>query len=237
MSISDFFKKIFSSLVVGNCLGLLIVSVLLVVGGLFFVDFYTHHGKVIEVPDVRGLDENVARKKLEAMGLKMEVSDTGYVLRSPPFSVLEQSLKPGDEVKPGRIMLITINSDGPRQIAIPDLADNCSRREAEDKLRVLGFKLGTTEYVMGDPDWVLGVKVHGKNVAAGTKVSTGTPITLVVGAGGLEEEFNGNDSLDYILNAPSEEESEIIEGEASDAPSEEPLEEPTTASPEATAVE
>lgn len=76
--------------------------------------------------------------------------------------MLEQNLKPGEKVKPGRIILITINADGPRQIALPDIADNCSRREAEDKLRVLGFKLGATEYVQGDPDWVYGIKVNGK---------------------------------------------------------------------------
>ncbi len=36
------------------------------------------------------------------------------------------------------------------------------------------------------------------------KVSVNTPITLVVGKGGVDEEYNGNDSLDYILNAPKE---------------------------------
>ena len=44
-----------------------------------------------------------------------------------------------------------------------------------------------------------------------------SPIVLVVGAGGIEDEYNGNDSLDYILNVPTGEE-EIIEGEMTDAP-------------------
>ena len=56
-----------------------------------------------------------------------------------------------------------------------------------------------------------GVKVNGRNVTAGTKVSVTSPITLVVGSGGSTEEYNGNDSLDYIKNAPHEEEDEIIE--------------------------
>ena len=108
-------------------------------------------------------------------------------------------------------IVMIVYANGPRQIAIPDIADNCSQREAKDKLRVLGFKLGATEYVQGDPEWVYGVKVNGRNVTAGTKVSVTSPITLVVGSGGSTEEYNGNDSLDYIKNAPHEEEDEIIE--------------------------
>ena len=44
-------------------------------------------------------------------------------------------------------------------------------------------------------------KGGGRSVAAGSKISVFTPITLVVGAGGIEDEYNGNDSLDFIINA------------------------------------
>ena len=217
MSINEFFKKIFSPLLMGNCLGIVLVSVVLLIGALFFLNSYTRHGDSVEIPDVRGLDEQTAKTKLEAVGLLAEVTDTGYVYRATPYSVLEQSLLPGEKVKPGRTLYLTINADGPRKIALPDVADNCSRREAEDKLKVLGFKLGATEYIVGDPEWVYGIKVNGRDVSAGTRVSVNTPVVLVVGAGGLEEEYNGNDSLDYLLNVPIEEE-EIIEGETTDAP-------------------
>ena len=201
----------------GNCLGIVLASVVLLIGALFFLDSYTRHGDSVEIPDVRGLDEQTAKSKLKAVGLLAEVTDTGYVYRATPYSVLEQSLLPGEKVKPGRTLYLTINADGPRKIALPDVADNCSRREAEDKLKVLGFKLGATEYIVGDPEWVYGIKVNGRDVSAGTRVSVNTPVVLVVGAGGLEEEYNGNDSLDYLLNVPIEEE-EIIEGETTDAP-------------------
>lgn len=214
MSVSEFFKKIFSPLLVGNCLGMIIAGILLAFGTLFFVDFYTHHGKEIEMPDICGLDEETAKHKLEAIGLNCEVTDTGYVYKAAPFTILEQSIKPGTKIKPGRIVSLTVNADGPRKVALPDIADNCSRREAEDKLRVLGFKLGATEYITGDPEWVYSVKINGKNVAAGTKVSINSPVVLVVGAGGTEDEYNGNDSLDYILNEHEEEEETDIAEEA-----------------------
>ncbi len=212
MTIPEFFKKIFSKLLVGNCLAMLALAVAAFAGTLVFIHVYTHHGNEVIVPNICGLNQTTAEKKLEALGLRMEVADSGYVNNAPAFSVLEQQIKPGEKVKPGRIILITINSDGPRLIAIPDVADNCSRREAEDKLRVLGLKLGATEYVMGDPDWVYGVKVNGKNVTAGTRVSVNAPVTLVVGSGGVVDEYNGNDSLDFQLNASREDEEEILEG-------------------------
>lgn len=216
MTISQFTKKLLSRTIVGNCLGMALLSMLLLILALIFVNHYTNHGEEVEIPNVCGIPEEVALKKLKALGLKGEISDTGYVYSAAPFAILEQSLQPGQKVKVGRIVKLTINADGPRKIALPDVADNCSRREAEIKLKALGFKLGAVEYVQGDPEWVVGIKVGGKTAQAGDRVSAGTPIVLVVGKGGIEDEYNGNDSLDYILNAPTEE--ELLEGETEDAP-------------------
>lgn len=210
-------KKIFSPLVMLNCLGMVLVVVLFFFGALAFIDFYTLHGEEVEVPKITGVSEQIAYSKLKALGLKAEVRDTGYVHKAAPFEVLEQSIKPGTKIKPGRTIYLTINSNGSKRIELPDLADNCSRREAEDKLKTLGFKLGATEFIIGDPDWVYEVKVNGKTVKAGTRISVDLPITLVVGKGGLEDEYNGNDSLDYIFNAPFETD-EPLEGEVTDAP-------------------
>ena len=214
---SAFIKKIFSPLVMLNCLGMILVVVLFFFGTLAFIDFYTLHGEEVEVPKLTGVSEQIAYSKLKALGLKAEVRDTGYVHKAAPFEVLERSIKPGTKIKPGRTIYLTINSNGSKRIELPDLADNCSRREAEDKLKTLGFKLGATEFIIGDPDWVYEVKVNGKTVKAGTRISVDLPITLVVGKGGLEDEYNGNDSLDYIFNAPFETD-EPLEGEVTDAP-------------------
>ena len=218
MTVTDFFKKIFSNILIGNCLGVIIVTFILTISALFLLDVYTRHNENIAVPNLVGMNVNEATEKLEELGLRLEVADTGYVQKSAPMSILEQAIHPNKEVKEGRIIHVTINADGPRKIAIPDVADNCSRREAEDKFQILGFKLGPIEYIVGDPDWVYGVKVNGRNVNAGTRVSVSQPITLVVGEGGMESDYNGNDSLDYILNAPIDSENEILEGETNDAP-------------------
>ena len=221
MDLKTFRNKIFSRMLLGNCLGLAGVFLLCIIGAGIFLNQYTRHGEAVEIPDLTGQSSEMAIRKLQSLGLEGEVTDTGYVERLPAGAVLEQSIRPGEKVKPGRQLTLTINAAEPRKVALPDVADNCSRREAEDKLRVLGFKLGATEYIMGDPEWVYGIKVNGRSVPAGTKVSVTTPIVLVVGKGGEEYEYNGNDSLDYILN-PSDEEEIIEGGEDVEAPQETP---------------
>ena len=61
-------------------------------------------------------------------------------------------------------------------------------REAQDRLRQLGFRLGPVEYKEGDKDWVYGVKCKGRTVMAGERVPTDAVITLIVGNGTGDEE-------------------------------------------------
>lgn len=227
MSIKDFFKKIFSKVVWGNCLGMALAAIAFVVGTLVFLQYYTHHGEDIAVPNLRGQSLDVAAKKLEILGLKVEVTDTGYVRTLPADVVLAQSIQAGEEVKPGRVIYLTINSLSIPTIALPDVADNCSRREAETRLANLGFVLGKPEFIQGEADWVYSVKVNGNTVSAGMRVPVGSPVTLVVGNGLTEEEFNGNDSLDYIYFGSGEEDSLSNEnpGTVEDVPNTMPLEE------------
>ena len=52
MTVSEFIKKIFSRPLLGNCLGVVIVTLLLGIGSLVFINFYTHHGDEVIVPNV-----------------------------------------------------------------------------------------------------------------------------------------------------------------------------------------
>lgn len=207
MTLSCFFRKLFSPFLLGNCLGMVVATVLLVFAGLYFLGSYTDHGDSIVVPNVRGQKVDVAQQKLAALGLKSEVVDTGYVDTYVGDVVLEQAIRPGDKVKSGRIIELTVNAASARAIALPLLADNCSRREAEAKLKALGFKSVRVEFTPGDQDWVYNVKVNGLVAQAGDRVPVTTLITLVIGDGIVDEEFNGNDSLDYEIfgSAPEEE--------------------------------
>lgn len=214
----EFFQKVFSKSILGNVLAMCLLTVLLIAGLSVFLEVYTRHGQEVTVPNLRGKSYEAAVSELEDLGLKAEVSDTGFVRTLPPDAVLDQSIHPGEKVKAGRIIEITINASSARAVAIPDIADNCSLREAEAKLKVIGFKLTAPKYVKGDKDWVYGIEVNGKNVVKGQRVSVDIPLTLVVGDGNVQDEYNGNDSLDYAINGPSDAEREAMQlsGEADD---------------------
>lgn len=199
MKVKEFFRRLTSRFVVGNCLGMVCLAGVFVAGGLIGLQVYTHHGQEIEVPALGGMDVRSAIKKLEMLGLRGEVGDTGYVAREAADVVLEQSLAAGKKVKAGRIVRLTVNAGVARPIALPDLAGNCSLREAELKLRTLGFAPTPPERIEGDRDWVYAVKLRGRTLAPGEKVPAGSPLTLVVGEGEQEEVFNGNDSLDFLI--------------------------------------
>ncbi|MDO4929773.1 MAG: PASTA domain-containing protein [Bacteroidales bacterium] len=201
MTLSTFFRKLFSPFMLGNCLGVVVAAVVVFFGFLYYLQCYTDHGDSVTVPNLRGQRLDVAQQKLEAIGLGARVVDTGYVDTYVGDVVLEQTIRPGEHVKTGRIVELTINAASARAIALPMLADNCSRREAEAKLKALGFKSVRVEYIPGDQDWVYDVKIHGKSAVPGERVPVTTLVTLVIGDGVVEEEYNGSDTLDtYYLD-------------------------------------
>ncbi len=181
-------KKLISPMVWGNALAMLLFLAIVIWGTMIFLNNYTRHGESIEVPDLRGQKPEAAMMRLEALGLTGVVTDTGYVTTQPPYTLLDQSIAPGKRVKSGRTINLTINANGARPMAIPDLANNTSVREAEARLRTLGFTLTEHELISGDLDWVYAVKARGREVNVGEKIPVNIPLTLVVGKG-LENDF------------------------------------------------
>lgn len=195
MNLSDFRKKITAPILWGNLLAMVILTVVICFCVWRFMDDYTHHGERISVPDVRGQFKASAVYELETLSLEAVVADSSYNRALPPGTVLDQNPLPGSEVKSGRTIFLTINSATSPMVEMPDIADNCSMREAQARLSGLGFKLGEVEYVAGDKDWVLGLKCHGRFVMQGDRVPAGSMITLVVGSG-TEEDNADTDSID-----------------------------------------
>lgn len=183
MSISEFIGKFRSRFLWGNIFAMAAVVVMLVLGVVFGLAIYTHHGERIVIPDVRHHSEENARKVLEDLKLEVVVADTGYVKTLPAGSVLEQTPLPGLAVKAGRIIYLTINASDAPTLALPDIIENSSFREAKAKLLSMGFKLGEPEFISGEKDWVYGAKVKGKNVFFKDRISKEELIVLVVGNG------------------------------------------------------
>ena len=196
MTLKEFANKIFSRIVMLNCLGLLLDNGLLLAIFLFGLDIYTRHGEEVEMPDLYGLNIDVATKKVESLGLTATVVGKAYRENLPENAVVIQSIAKGEMVKEGRTVEFYVNTLNP-MVEIPEgVAGNCALLEAQAILTNLGFKLAPPQYVTGDSrDWVLEIKANGKVVQPGTPVSVKTPLTLVVSDGSTEEVYNGNDSL------------------------------------------
>ncbi len=177
-----------------NLLGMVVVVILLCVGTYIAIGCYTHHGEEIVIPDIRHKQFSDAEHLLNNDGLSIMVSDTGYVRTLPADYILEQSPAPGRKVKSGRTIYVVINSANSPLLTIPDIIDNCSYREARAKLIAMGFKLGPTEYIPGEKDWLYGLKHRETLLHKGSKVSVDDVIIMQVGDGLRDE----NDSVMYM---------------------------------------
>lgn len=194
MKASEFLGKFKSKYLWGNLTAMLVVVILLMVGVRYGLNFYTHHGEAITIPDLKQESFSEAEKTLAMLGLTAVVSDTGYVRTLPPNSVLEQTPAAGEKVKAGRIIYLIINASNSPTIALPDIIDNSSLREAMAKLSAMGFKLGTPQYIPGEKDWVYGIIVRGKEKVTGDRISIEDPVIVRVGNGQLDS----YDSIDFI---------------------------------------
>ena len=200
MKTKEFFGKFCSKFLFWNLIAMALVVILLVVGVNYGLDWYTHHGESIRVPNIEGMRITKAREMMEECGLEIVVTDSGYNRRLPADCVLTQNPGAGLTVKSGHIIYVTINSSNSPSVAIPDVVDNSSYREAEAKLISLGFKVLPPQYVTGEKDWVYGVSCNGRKVSTGERISIEQPLTLLVGSGqyGADEELNvigGDDAM------------------------------------------
>ena len=196
----------FNLLCVLACLAAIIM---LTLGGL---RIYTRHGQEIEVPDLKGMTTEQAVSTLDKAGRQAWIDDSVYFKQLPPNTVYAQSIMAGSKVKEGRTIRLTINTAQPPTVPLPDIADNSSEREATMRLTALGLKLTAPEYIKGEKDWVYGVKVEGRNVAAGARIPSTASVTLVVGDGTYYDEdveqiqgLSTDDSLQIIDDTPEEE--------------------------------
>lgn len=192
-------KKLFENRSVGVHLILAIVfSILLFFFSLLFLNFFTRHGKKVQVPNLHGKNLEEAVMLLEDKGLKYEIIDSIYSEEATPGSVIDYSPQAGSQVKPGRLIFLTINATSPKQVAIPQVKD-LSERQAWALLHSLGFGQISKRLVAAAYDG-LAVEVQtmgGKSLAPGDRISINTPIVLVVTIMATNLHGEGADSLSH----------------------------------------
>lgn len=178
-----------------NLIAMPLVVIAVIVGVMHWLDNYTHHGQSIIVPNVQGLPFKQAESEFNKKNLKAVVIDSNFVKGMPAGSVLEQKPAGGAKVKIGRTVYLTVNTAEMPKVAIPDIIDNSSFRQAEARLRALGFKLTAPEYISGEKDWVYGIKYQNRDLLNGEKIPRESVLTLCVGDDDLKTDSLKTDSL------------------------------------------
>ena len=200
MTGTEFIGKFKSKYLWGNLAAMALVVGALIVGAKFGLGIYTHHGESIAIPNIVHKKFDNATHVLDQLGLRIEVSDTGYVKTLPPGCILEQNPEPGEHVKSGHVIYVTINASHTPTLTLPDIIDNSSLREAMAKLSAMGFKLTPPQFVPGEKDWVYGVVVKGQHVVYGDKIPVDAAVTIQAGNGQLDD----NDAVNYVDTEPTD---------------------------------
>lgn len=195
-------RSILKNIYVRNLLGLILVSVVLVVAVLIWLDHYTQHGEAVEVPDVKGLSIEKAKPFFAQKHLNFSIVDSVFIKSVAPGNIVEATPPVGSMVKKGRIIYLKISSYLPLLITIPDVKD-ASQRQSISMLHSLGFENVEVKIVPGIyQDLVLGIESKGIPLEAGQRVVADTPLSLLVSSGSddilLME--NPTDSVDTTAN-------------------------------------
>ena len=207
ISLKDFFSFKNNRAFWLNLIAMPVVVIAVILGVLHWLDAYTHHGESIIVPNVNGLPVKEAQNEFSKKNLRVEIVDSNYVKGILAGAVLEQKPAAGSKVKIGRTIYLTINTGEAPKVSIPDIIDNSSFRQAEARLRALGFKLTEPEYIEGEKDWIYGVKYNGKELTSGEKIPREAVLTLCVGDDKLKGDSIQTDSLRIEAEKPIVDES------------------------------
>lgn len=143
----------------------------------------TRHGEEVEMPNYVG--KRYADLRNSAEDFTFEVSRVKvFDETKPDGTVVKQEPLPGEKVKHGRKVILTITTATPRMVKMPKLAGDISLRQAEHILSESGLLLGTVVETESDsPGLVLGQYSErtGKAIAPGTEIKQGEKIKLEVG--------------------------------------------------------
>lgn len=132
----------------------------------------------VVVPDIIGLDEAEARKKIEDLGLKFVVKGTGRNDNFNPGEVIYQSVDPNTTVKKGFPIEVLIN-EGEALVKVPS-GVNRDVRDAKDLMVNANLEV-EIEYEYSDTVPV--DVVIEQFPESGTEVKPGTTVKLIVSQG------------------------------------------------------
>jgi len=159
---------------------LMIVTLWLV---LISLDSFTRHGKIFVVPDFSGMTIEQLKEKQFDEFFTLEVIDSVYNKTMGRGEVIMQNPLSGAKVKAGRHVYLTIVSEKPESVMMPNLK-NLSLRQALVTLEINDLLVGELNYVdYFAMNAVVEQFEDGQAIEPGKEILKGTIIDLQVGKG------------------------------------------------------
>jgi serine/threonine-protein kinase len=149
-------------------------------------DGQTPTDQEVEVPAVKGLSEQEARKRLDQAGLQVEVRSRESS-EEDAGRVLEQSVASGQTAREGSQVVLTVG-EGPGVARVPDLV-GLTYSEAEGELEQTGFLLGGVQEVSSET--VPAGVIASQDPQAGSTLQRGSYIYLTTSIGPSAETTQG----------------------------------------------
>ncbi len=144
-----------------------------------------HKGQQVEVPNLIGKSEYIAKKELNDIGLKLVLDGSRFSSEIPEGSIIEQNIQPGLIIKKGRIVRVKI-SRGSETITAPDLTGS-TLKQAKYLIKRLGLLQGDISFAYSD--YIPVDRIITQYPAGGSLINKNLPISLLVSKGKSPEFF------------------------------------------------
>lgn len=166
-----------------SILVMIVIVIVAVFGTFSWLDSYTMHGEAIVVPNVCRMQFEDAVDVLKENSLGYAILEYKHKPGAKDGVVLEQRPDADALVKDGRKIYLVLNTVEAPKLGLPQIIDNCSLREAEFRLKAVGFVVEGVKIVPGEREWVYGVQYKGQDLDNGAAIPRGSKVTLVIGSG------------------------------------------------------
>jgi len=158
--------------------------------GLFFLwlNFYTLHGKSIQVPDFKDMELADAQTIAKSNDVELVISDSMFLKDKPPGVVLSQKPEKGAAVKKGRKIYLAVTKFTPDMVTLPKVFGvSEDYRQYAKKLSRLSVSAKIKKEVFNhrlSAGTILKVFYKGKDISndieKGVKVPVGSTLGFVV---------------------------------------------------------
>ena len=162
---------------------MLCVFVTLVLFAFLLLRICTKHGKEYALPDILNKNISEVQEMDEMSRFELVLIDSVYVNNKPGGIIIAMDPPPQSMIKEDRKIYVTITSNDPEDVEVPNLVD-LTVRQAVSLLESHGLTCGTLSFT---PDIgrnaVLDQLYEGKSISPKTKIPRYSSINLLVGSG------------------------------------------------------